>query len=1167
MNILFISPTGDYAGIDVCLEMLVTGINKDKFNPVIIFPLESILKNKLEAHGFKCYRLPLYWWFPTGFCGKNIIDIIPTMRDKVDSILHIIRDNKIDLVFTNTTVNLDGAIAAAIARVPHVFHVHAPFVDNIYSKMTNESKKFIYQLMSKMSYKMVCCSKLLHEHMSNFVKNSCYIFNGVDIDKYTYKKRILSNNEQLKIVSIGHCNPNKRQEFVIEALIILKQINPVFLERVKYNIVGMGEPSYIMKIKDMVTRYRLEKHVTIEDFRTDINEYINAFTVYANSSETESLPLAVLEAMASGMPILASPNNGTMQLVLDGHTGFITETPRMMALRIVDFLSNPHLIEEMSEKARQRVVSHFSKEKYIESFEDLFNEARNGGLPTCDSEFTKNAYETLTEISMERSSKIKVLVICPDYNIPTYHIVARIPLNYLADLDLVDYRVFTPTQITIQDIAGVDIVYCIRCFDDYSYDVLRMSHVLGVPFVFYTDDNYFALKHEGENVIHTDTDNLPYARMFTDSDCIVVNSGDLFHIANNLNVSSVRLPTYQTVPTELNSVLRNRAAGVIRVGFMGTLKREGDFAFVTPALKRILSEFRGRIRIEFIGFCPEELKDDHDVDTFPFIGDYDEFRSFFESRAWDIGLAPLAVTKFNECKTNNKYREYSALGIAGVYSDISSYNSCVIDGKTGLLVENSEDAWYQAIRTLIEDEGLRRSISSNCHEDIVRNYPLASFAHNLFHVFENCCDNRMLQLRSKCSGMPCSAIEKLKRGCVGRERFESVKQEPDENDSSTQSAEPRQLGRAIKALKELFSRLLARAGLRGSIRSRLFRGATDFWQCVPPIFGDIESYMVRHHFRRHGCLLQLTDSFHNQGDIVFEVVFRPGTLDAITCMFTTGTAQEALVGLELVGPNGSTVFKATRLISLNDPHMYTRFDVGNLVIDKESKWLIRLSVLSPWPVYSYELVSRHCFGLLRRSFAPLVNLTYTEELGGRQDGVEASTGEIIEETRERQDEIQRVDIQNALKTGRFCASYPAYSTIQAFAEQFIVPRFGKWKLGLSPNVKDFPYLEYSMPQMSLGFYSVLIGVGASDYDHKGKIGIEIVSSDNVILTNVTMPLLTMNHEFPLRFVLPKKIQMSSKGGRIRVFVSSEVRSLSILEIQSQSVFGRKIKTYPYLALE
>jgi hypothetical protein len=162
--------------------------------------------------------------------------------------------------------------------------------------------------------------------------------------------------------------------------------------------------------------------------------------------------------------------------------------------------------------------------------------------------------------------------------------------------------------------------------------------------------------------------------------------------------------------------------GPLKVGFLGSAYKDEEFTPVLPAIERLLAE-RADVVFEFFGFVPESLRGRPGVTVVKWESGYFDYRRRLDGLGWHAGLAPLRDIGFNRCKSNNRYREYAASSIAGIYSDAPVYGDSIADGRTGLLVaQESTEAWYTAILRLTGDEELRRSIIRNAYEDVRTNY-------------------------------------------------------------------------------------------------------------------------------------------------------------------------------------------------------------------------------------------------------------------------------------------------------------------------------------------------------------------------------------------------------------------------------------------------------------
>jgi hypothetical protein len=155
----------------------------------------------------------------------------------------------------------------------------------------------------------------------------------------------------------------------------------------------------------------------------------------------------------------------------------------------------------------------------------------------------------------------------------------------------------------------------------------------------------------------------------------------------------------------------------LRIGYAGTT-RGGAFDAVAEAIIALLRDRPGQVEFEFIGFVPECLRHLPGVTVFPPLPDYAKFLAFKQSRQWDVGLAPLGVDPFTQSKTNNKYREYGALGIAGIYQRAEPYLSSVESGVDGLFADSDCTSWYAAMTGLIDDVGWARRMGAEAHRRV-----------------------------------------------------------------------------------------------------------------------------------------------------------------------------------------------------------------------------------------------------------------------------------------------------------------------------------------------------------------------------------------------------------------------------------------------------------------
>jgi 2-polyprenyl-3-methyl-5-hydroxy-6-metoxy-1,4-benzoquinol methylase/glycosyltransferase involved in cell wall biosynthesis len=159
----------------------------------------------------------------------------------------------------------------------------------------------------------------------------------------------------------------------------------------------------------------------------------------------------------------------------------------------------------------------------------------------------------------------------------------------------------------------------------------------------------------------------------------------------------------------------------VRIGLLGTGTHAADYALLEPVLSRLLDKYGDRVEIVVMGMRPPVQR--QDVTYVEFEPSYEAYAAKLGTLRLDLALAPLLDNTFNRCKSNIKWLEYSAAGIAGIYSDLPPY-ACIRHGETGLLAENTAEAWLAAIEELIEYPEKRSAIAQAAQREVFERHAL-----------------------------------------------------------------------------------------------------------------------------------------------------------------------------------------------------------------------------------------------------------------------------------------------------------------------------------------------------------------------------------------------------------------------------------------------------------
>lgn len=175
---------------------------------------------------------------------------------------------------------------------------------------------------------------------------------------------------------------------------------------------------------------------------------------------------------------------------------------------------------------------------------------------------------------------------------------------------------------------------------------------------------------------------------------------------------------------------------LVKIGYAATTTHRADAELIAPALADLADRWGSRINIEFVGVAPPAVLQRranvvwHQMNDI----DYADYVRVMNTKAFDIGIAPLIDNDFNRCKSYMKYLEYSAMGAVGVYSNLEPYLDVVEPGVNGFLAQSPED-WAKHLSRLVETPELRLAVANQAQHRLRENFLLSARRPEIWDVW------------------------------------------------------------------------------------------------------------------------------------------------------------------------------------------------------------------------------------------------------------------------------------------------------------------------------------------------------------------------------------------------------------------------------------------------
>jgi glycosyltransferase involved in cell wall biosynthesis len=361
MNILYITNHLNIGGITSYCLTLATGL-KNKGHKIYIASSGGVMLPEFIKQGITYLPAPI----------KTKKEIGPKIAMCEFVLAPAIRRFDIDIIHSHSrTTQVLGALLSRHTGVPHIFTCHGFF-----------KRRWLRRIFPCWGDKVIAISEQVKEHLirdfgvdENKIN---VIHNGIDADKFKITD-LASSSESRKKIGLGNgpvvgivarLSDVKGHKYLIEAMKdVLKEIPDAQLL-----VCGDGkEKNSLVKLADQLG---ISKSVFFKPEAQGTSDVLSAMDVFVMPSLHEGLGLALMEAMAAGLPVIGSDIGGIKTLIEDGVTGLLVRPTDSQGLSraIVMVLADRGRAILLARNAYYFIRENFSQEKMVDETERLYRE-------------------------------------------------------------------------------------------------------------------------------------------------------------------------------------------------------------------------------------------------------------------------------------------------------------------------------------------------------------------------------------------------------------------------------------------------------------------------------------------------------------------------------------------------------------------------------------------------------------------------------------------------------------------------------------------------------------------------------------------------------------------------------------------------------------------------
>ncbi len=369
-NILLYTDTPQVGGAELQIFLLAKFFNKELYKPILA-----------------CSSYPALDRWCENFIKEGIKVIRMNVKHKHDprhyfQLKQIIKLEKIDLVHLHLW-NPAGCryafSAASWQKIPIMTTEHdpfkLPFIKDLFKKGNLEKVSKIVavsennrQLLMKLYPQQKDKMTVIHNGLDTIWWQS-QLLRFTDLDRRKIKEELfLARENTLIIISIAELHERKGLKYLIEAIPVVAAKFP----NIKLVIVGEGPER--KELEKLIKKLKIENHATLTGRQKEIPKLLKSSDIFVLPSRREAFGLVVLEAMITGLPVIASNTGGITEIIENGKTGILVEPEdsTKIAAALIDLIAHPEKREKLAIAGHHLVHEKFTAKKMAGEYEKIY---------------------------------------------------------------------------------------------------------------------------------------------------------------------------------------------------------------------------------------------------------------------------------------------------------------------------------------------------------------------------------------------------------------------------------------------------------------------------------------------------------------------------------------------------------------------------------------------------------------------------------------------------------------------------------------------------------------------------------------------------------------------------------------------------------------------------